>query len=269
MKFHATTMSTLKSADALILPLFEEGPAQVRGLSRALQNAYERAAGDDATRILYHRRVQLLDRGGVGRIVVVNAGKRRDFNLERARRVVSAGVRALWDTKVRSVAVALDGAALDGASAVRAAVEGVHFAQFRPEFLRTEERLRHLPPIGTVQVAVGDPREVAGELARADVIGQAVDVGRPLSNMPANQMTPTILSSEARALAKDAGIKIEVLDEKQCAKLGMNSYLSVAHGSHEPPRFIVLRYTGRAGSGYDFGIVGKGITFDSGGISLK
>src|SRR3989442_4267218 len=213
MKFHATTMSTLKSADALILPLFEEGPAQVRGLPRALQNAYERAAKDDVTRILYHRRVQLLDRGGVGRLVVVNAGKRRDLNVERARRVVSAGVRALWDTKVRSVAAALDGATLDGASSVRAAVEGVHFAQFRPEFLRTEERLRHLPPIATVQVVVDDPREVAGELAPADVIGQAVNVVRRLSNMPANQMTPTILSSEARALAKEAGITMRGLNE--------------------------------------------------------
>ncbi len=268
MRFHTTTVAALKSADALILPLFEEGTAEIRGLGRGLQSAYERAAQDDATRLAYHRRVQLLDRGSVGRLVVVNAGKRSEFNVERARRVVSTGVRALWDTKVRSVAVALD-SGLEDVATVRAAVEGVHFAQFRPEALRTEERLRHLPPIATVQVVVADARAAEERLARADVVGQAVNLVRRLSNTPANQMTPTILASEATALAKDAGLKVEVLDEKQCRKLGMNSYLSVAQGSHQPPCFIVLRYHGRKGSAFHLGLVGKGITFDSGGLWLK
>ncbi len=268
MKFRATTLSALKSADALILPLFEEGPAQLRGLARGLQSAYERAAKDDTTRIAYHRRVQLLDRASVERLVVVNAGERREFDVERARRVVSAGVRALWDTKVRSVAVALD-SGLDDTATVRAAVEGAHFAQFRPEALRTHERLRHLPPIANVQVVVSDPRAVGGALARADVVGRAVNLVRRLSNTPANQMTPTILASEATAFAKEAGLKVDVLDEKQCRRLGMNSYLSVAQGSHQPPRFIVLRLQGRRGSGYDLALVGKGITFDSGGLWLK
>ena len=82
-------------------------------------------------------------------------------------------------------------------------------------------------------------------------------------------MTPTILAEEARALAKEHGVEIEVFDRERCRKLGMNSYLSVAQGSHEPPRFIVMRYHGRGGRGYDIAFVGKGITFDSGGISIK
>src|SRR5260221_5574014 len=82
-------------------------------------------------------------------------------------------------------------------------------------------------------------------------------------------MTPTIVAQEARALAKGAGVEIEVLDRKKCEALGMGSYLSVAQGSHQPPQFIVLRYKGRGGKGFDLGMVGKGITFDSGGISIK
>ena len=268
MKFRATTMSAFKATDALILPLFEEGLAQVRDLPRGVQSAYERAARDDAVKLAYHRTVQTLDRSAIGRIVVVNAGKRAEFNLERARRVASAGVRALWDLKVRSIAIAFD-SGLDDRTAVRAAIEGVHFAMFRPESLRTQERLRHLPPIASAQVVVGDPKSVAAEVDHADIVGQAVNLVRRLSNTPANQMTPRILADEATALAKDAKVKSEVLDEKQAARLGMASFLSVSHGSHEPPRLIVLRYQGRGGAGYDLAVVGKGITFDSGGISLK
>ena len=268
MRFRATTASALKTTDALILPLFEDGPARIGGLSRGVQAAYDRAAKDDAVRIAFHRTVQTLDRGGTGRVVVVNAGKRRDFDIERARRVASAGIRALWDTKVKTIAVAFD-SGLDDRTATRAAIEGAHFALFRPESLRTDERLRHLPPIATVSVVVEDPKAAAAEIERSDIIGQAVNLVRRLSNTPANQLTPRVLAEEATTLAKEAKIKAEILDEGQAARLGMNSFLSVSHGSHEPPRFIVLRYQGRGGAGYDLAVVGKGITFDSGGISLK
>src|SRR5205814_8890461 len=86
----------------------------------------------------------------------------------------------------------------------------------------------------------------------------------------ANKMTPTLLANEARALAKETGLVIEILDRARCRALGMGSYLSVAQGSHEEPRFIVLRHSGRkTAKGFDIGFVGKGITFDSGGISIK
>jgi leucyl aminopeptidase len=82
-------------------------------------------------------------------------------------------------------------------------------------------------------------------------------------------MTPTRVAEAATEAAAETPIEIEVLDEEQCAELGMGSYLSVARGSHEPAKFIVMRYRGRGGEGYDLGLVGKGITFDSGGISIK
>jgi leucyl aminopeptidase len=268
MRFRATTLAGLKATDALIVPLFEDATAQIRGLPRNVQAAYDAIVKDDAVRLPYHHRAQALERGDVGRLVVVNAGKRQDFGVERARRVASAGIRALWDTKVRSVAVAFD-SGLDDRTAVRAGIEGASYAMFRPEALRTQERLRHLPPLATVSVVVADPKAVAAEVERADIVGQAVNLVRRLSNTPANQMTPRILADEAAALANDAKLKAEVLDEKQAARLGMNSFLSVSRGSHEPPRFIVLRHDGRDGTGYDLAVVGKGITFDSGGISLK
>src|ERR671939_22346 len=97
ISFRTTTMSALKDTDALIVPLFEDGLADVRGVPRGVQSAYERIAGDDVVRLPYHRAVQVLERAPVERLVVVNAGKRADFDVERARRVTTAGVRALWD----------------------------------------------------------------------------------------------------------------------------------------------------------------------------
>jgi leucyl aminopeptidase len=82
-------------------------------------------------------------------------------------------------------------------------------------------------------------------------------------------MTPTKVAEAARELASQSGLEAEVLDRAACEALGMGSYLSVAKGSDEPPQFVVLRHRGRGGDGYDLALVGKGITFDSGGISLK
>lgn len=230
--------------------------------------ALDRASRDDATRLPYHTSIYHADRTGPARVVVVNAGKRRDYGVERARRIVTAGLKALWELKLRTVAVALDRSIGDAAVA-RAAVEGVHFAMFRPEALRTQERLRHLPGIANVQVVVDDAAGVRAMLGRSDVVGRAVNIVRRLQNEPANRMTPRMLADEATALAKEAGLRAEVFDDRRCARMGMNSFLSVTRGSHEPARFIVLRYHGTKNDGYDLGLVGKGITFDSGGISLK
>ncbi len=100
-------------------------------------------------------------------------------------------------------------------------------------------------------------------------MGEAVNWSRGLANEPANLMTPTAIAAAAADLAALAGLEIEILDEDACAALGMGSFLSVAHGSAEPAKLVVLRYRGRPGDGYDLGLVGKGITFDSGGISIK
>src|SRR5439155_26990769 len=100
-------------------------------------------------------------------------------------------------------------------------------------------------------------------------IGDATNAARRMANEPANRMTPTLLADTAKGLAKEAGVRIEVLDADRCRALGMGSLLSVAQGSHEPPRFIVMRHRGRGGSRYDLGLVGQGITFDSGGFSIK
>lgn len=106
-------------------------------------------------------------------------------------------------------------------------------------------------------------------LVRGQAIGNGIELAREFANRPGNHATPTFLGEQAKALGREYGLKVEVLDKKAVEKLGMGSFLSVAQGSDEPLRFIVARYDGAAKSAAPVVLVGKGITFDSGGISIK
>jgi len=112
-------------------------------------------------------------------------------------------------------------------------------------------------------------RDVQRGLVRGAAVAEGVTLARELANMPANFCTPTYLGDTAKQLAKEYGLKVDVLDRKAIEKLGMGSFLAVAQGSHEEPRFIVARYDGAAKSQAPVVLVGKGITFDTGGISIK
>jgi len=114
-----------------------------------------------------------------------------------------------------------------------------------------------------------DAKAVKAGLTRGQAIGAGIAVARECANLPPNVATPAYLADQTKALAKSHGIKVEVLDQKGIEKLGMGSFLSVAKGSDVPPRFIVAKYEGAAKTQAPVVLVGKGITFDSGGISLK
>ncbi|MGN6826140.1 leucyl aminopeptidase [Paucibacter sp. M5-1] len=114
-----------------------------------------------------------------------------------------------------------------------------------------------------------DAKTVKTGLARGEAIAAGIAVAREAANLPPNYATPTYLAEQTKALGRSHGIKVEVLDQKAVEKLGMGSFLSVAKGSDEPLRFIVARYEGAAKTVAPVVLVGKGITFDSGGISLK
>ena len=120
-------------------------------------------------------------------------------------------------------------------------------------------------------VAANKAEQVAGDagLACGAAIVEGVTLARELANRPGNHCTPTMLADEAKAMSRANGLKVEVLGRKEIEALGMGSFLAVAMGSDEPPRFIVMRYQGAARTQAPLVLVGKGITFDSGGISLK
>jgi leucyl aminopeptidase len=269
---HFKTVSTFdgEHLDALIVPVFKEGDA-VSAAPDELRREAEWVARESGPTKLYSPTTHLREGsdGRPTRLVVVSAGSRDEFDIQRAWQVVSAGVRALWQSTAARIGIVVEAQALDVGEAVQSAVEGVIYGMWRPDSYRTGAEDRQLPPLADVLILAGSSQSFADPIARGSYVGEAVNWARNLSNEPANLMTPTRIAEEAAAMASATGLDLEVLDEDACRQMGMGSFLSVARGSDEPAKFVVLRYRGRDGDGYDLGLVGKGITFDSGGISIK
>jgi len=171
---------------------------------------------------------------------------------------------------VRTLAVGRAGftAAADEshATALAAAVaDAVYVYRHTKPSAQAAPRLTQVLLVG----AKKDAAALTRGLRRGQAVAEGVLLARECANRPGNHATPSFLASEAKRLGKQFGFKVEVFDRKAIEKLGMGSFLAVAQGSDEPPRFIVLRYEGAAASKAPIVLVGKGITFDSGGISLK
>jgi leucyl aminopeptidase len=183
---------------------------------------------------------------------------------------VAAGLGALKALGVAHLAVARVGfdAALDepAARALAAAVgDAVYLYRHTKPSAPTAPKLARVSLCGAKKDAASSGRG----LRRGAAVAAGVELARECANRPGNHATPSFLASEAKKLGKQFGLDVEVHDRKAIEKIGMGSFLAVAQGSDEPPRFIVMRYQGAAATKAPVVLVGKGITFDSGGISLK
>jgi len=153
--------------------------------------------------------------------------------------------------------------------AAQAIAEGVCLANYDGGSYRTTGQPPSWIDAAQVRIASSDA-SVREALERGHVLGDVSNEARTLANMPGNDLTPQIFAERAKAIAKDAGLGVEVLDERKIAALKMGMLLGVARGSQEPPRLVVLRHDPpNAVKGVVLGLVGKGITFDTGGISIK
>jgi leucyl aminopeptidase len=152
------------------------------------------------------------------------------------------------------------------AQVLRSAITALAEASYVYTTTKSEQEGRSLE---SVAVALPDAHPLGDVFARAVAAVNGIELAKEWGNRPANYATPTHLAGVAKALAKFSRIKVEVLDHKDVSKLGMGAFMAVAKGSDEPLRFIVLRYQGAAKSDAPVVLVGKGITFDSGGISIK
>jgi len=201
------------------------------------------------------------------RVVLVGAGTRDAWTSERAWRIAATGGLRARAERFRSVAVAVRAGAGD-AGLVQAVAEGAVLANFDSGVHKTDAP----PPVWLDRVvlrAAGDDAVTEG-IARGTVLGRYANLARELANLPGNRLTPRGLAARAEAVAAEAGLGVDVLDETRIAELGMGLLLGVARGSHEPPRMIVLRHEPPgAPAAPVLGLVGKGVTFDTGGISLK
>ena len=182
---------------------------------------------------------------------------------------VALGIAQIKGTGAKHVAVGLAGAGeLEAAHAeamVSAAAEATYVYRHTKPSAPPDSALTKV----TLLCTKADAKAVQQGLARGQAIAAGVTLARECANRPANHCTPSYLADRAKKLGKEFGLKVEVLDRKAVQKLGMGSFLAVAQGSVEPLRFIVARYDGAPKSQAPVVLVGKGITFDTGGISIK
>ncbi|MCW5636036.1 MAG: leucyl aminopeptidase [Rubrivivax sp.] len=271
-------------ADALlVVVLGTKVPGSLDGpLGQALADAV--AAGDFAFRagqMLYAHRVPGVKARRVTFVWAVDAGARS------LRKAVAMGVALVKGGGARHLAVAVagGGSEVDGAGA-EALVLAVHEATYvyratKPSapaasklervtlVCDREEKGAKARKAGAASAGATGAGALAAGLARGQAVAAGVALARELANRPGNHCTPTYLAEQARKLGKSHGLKVEVLDRKDCERLGMGSFLAVAQGSDQPPKFIVARWQGAGKDEAPIVLVGKGITFDTGGISIK
>ncbi|MBN1460734.1 MAG: leucyl aminopeptidase [Armatimonadetes bacterium] len=216
--------------------------------------------------------VHTLGRLPATRVAVVGLGELGTEPLLAMRRAAGAAARVLQSKGCRKLAMALHTRAPQGTreeQLVRAIIEGMHEGSYRAgECKSKEEDGAELETIVVLGVEDGEeePAVVAGRAAR--VAGEVTNYARRLVNLPPNKMTPRLLAEEAVATAEATGLEVEVLEPDQITALGMGAFAAVARGSEEPACLIVLRHKKQA-DGPCVAFVGKGLTFDSGGLSLK
>ncbi len=260
--------------DGIVVNLFE-GATSPAGATAAVDKALNGllgkliASGDVKGKFGNATVVHTIDKLPAARVCVVGLGKENEFTLDRARHAAANGAKELRKAGAKKIAVVAAGGG-GAADAAQATAEGVVMGLWRFPKYKGEKENGDVEEVVIVESDAAKKSDVERGVAHGKIFGDATNFARDLANEPGNAMTPTRLAEIAGEMAKQNGLEFYVIDRVQAKELGMGSFLGVAQGSDEPPAMIVMRYWG---AGKDaapgFGIVGKGITFDSGGISLK
>jgi leucyl aminopeptidase len=258
-------------ADLLLIPLAEGAslPAAARALDRALRGALtEMLAGDFKGRFGSVEATRTLGRAKARRVGLLGLGKPEHVDQTRLRNACQLGMKSALGS-AKSVAVAWAGAPAKGVNAVDVAMAAVG-AAVRVGWTEATRKSGRRPDPGLKTLTlVAFPALDKALLNRASIVGEASNLARDLVNRPASELTPESFAAEARALARRYGLDYQALGETELKRLGYGAILAVASGSARPPRLVVLRHRARRAGGARLALVGKGITFDTGGISIK
>jgi len=201
------------------------------------------------------------------RLLLLGGGKAKAFTLSELRKLAGTAVRFLKPRGIRELAFLVP-ENLSAEPAVKSVVEGAIVADFDPDTYKSDRKDQGMDSL-TVVASENDPR-LRHALNEAQIVAESQNFTRDLVNEPSNRMTPTLMADRARKMSQEVGLKCEVYGAEKIKELKMGAFWGVAQGSDEPPSLIVLRYeSAAAAAGPVLGLVGKGITFDTGGISIK
>ena len=279
MRFDAKTgASTTQKTACLILPIYSSGPLPqpTKAMDKATQGLIsELVAGGDidgksGSTLLIKPPASV----SCKRIMLVGCGEKEKFNRQKYRRALQAAFTALRKTNHADAVSYLNAEAVKGTDFYRRArisIEVWHSGAYRFTAMKSKKDGKS-PAQKSLRLAASPThvKQVRQGIKHGDAIGQGVSISREVGNLPANVCTPSYLAAQARDIAKGSkGLRVQVLSEQDMVKLNMGALLSVTAGSEEPAKLIILNYSGAAKSKRPTVLVGKGVTFDSGGISLK
>jgi len=263
----AVDLQTAQGPDAKPIPALLTSEEAVRAASAAVLASGEFKAGS-CEALLLHSPAGLRAK----RLLLVGVGKQAKVSVHELRKAAGVAVRFAKPRGIRELVFALPDNVGPLPAAARAAVEGAFIADFDPDTYRTDRTDRSIErlTIAAARASVAERADLETAIREGVILGESQNFVRELVNEPGNKLTPTVLGERAAEMARSAGLQCEVFSTEKMEELKMGAFLSVAQGSAEPPALIVLRYEPEGVTdGPILGLVGKGITFDSGGISLK
>ena len=277
MEFSIKTLSPeTAETGCIVLGVYadKELTAPARRVDQRAKGALAEALGDLSGKVGSTLLLRGLPNVAAERVLLVSLGAREEFGETQYRDAVRAAGNALRDLAAKEAALFLVDVKANGRHLtwnLRHAVLGVREAFYRFDELKSQKKSTP-PSLGKVTLPLSSNAQLAEALAEAEATADGADLARTLGNLPSNICTPAYLAEQAKKLARDYKLELEVLERKEMEKLGMGALLAVTSASHEPPKLIVLRYNGagaKAPRAPLLALVGKGITFDTGGISLK
>ena len=262
----ATDTQTEKGSNAGPKPALLTSDPAVKASADAVLASGEFKAGANET-LLLHAPAGLAAK----RLLLVGAGKLGKLTIHHVRNAAGTAVRFAKPRGIRDLAFTLPAAdALPAAACARVAIEGAFVGDFDPDTYRSDRKDQSIQTFTILAAAAADRSAVEAALAEGVIVGESHNFTRSLVNEPGNKLTPTVLGQRASAMAKEVGIACEVYSTEKLHELKMGAFWSVSQGSEEPPALIVMRYEAEGvKDGPVLGLVGKGITFDTGGISIK
>lgn len=262
----AVDTQTEKGKDAKPAPALLTADPAVQTAAASVLGSGEFKAGANET-LLLHAPAGLAAK----RLLLIGLGKQAKATVHAVRNAAGTAIRFAKPRGIREIVLALPVSEnLPAAGTARAIAEGALVGDFDPDTYRSDRKDLSIQSVTLAASAGADKTAIEAAFAEGLIVGESQNFTRSLVNEPGNKLTPTILGERAAAMAAEVGLKAEVYSTNKLHELKMGAFWSVAQGSAEPPALIVLRYEPKGiTSGPVLGLVGKGITFDSGGISLK
>jgi leucyl aminopeptidase len=267
----ATDTQTTKGPDAKAQPVLLTKDEAIKAAAAVVLTSGEYKAGANET-LLLHAPAGLAAK----RLLIVGLGKQAKVTVHSVRKAGGTAVRFAKPRGIRELAFALpesgtaSGVELPPGPCARAAVEGAFVGDFDPDTYRSDRKDLSVRSVNVVAASDVDQDAVKAGFAEGIIIGESQNFTRMLVNEPGNKLTPTVLGQRAGQMASETGLKWEIYSTDKLHELKMGAFWSVSQGSEEPPALIVLRYDPPGVTeGPVLGLVGKGITFDTGGISIK